>query len=210
MANEITDINQLDLTKSYTYADYLTWRFQERVELIMGKIFKMSPAPSSKHQHAVTVLNGTIYQYLKGKPCRVFPAPFDVILPIKNVRNNVVQPDVTVICDHLMITERGCEGTPDLVVEIVSKSSVTRDLHEKYKLYEQAGVKEYWIVNPNDRSLIIFILNDKGQYQPSKPLTRGDKAHSTVLPGFELDLDELFIDVVEEPETVYPEGTIRL
>jgi Uma2 family endonuclease len=207
----ITDINQLDLTKSYTYADYLTWQFQERVELILGKVFRMSPAPSSKHQHTVAVLTSGIFQYLKGKPCRVFPAPFDVILPLQNVRNNVVQPDVTVICNPAIITEKGCDGVPDLVMEIVSKSSVTRDLHEKYKLYEQAGVKEYWIVHPLDRTLVIFKLDADGAYQPSKPLTKGDIANSQILPGLNIDLDELFVDVVEEPEEgYYPEGTIRI
>lgn len=207
----ITDINQLDLTKSYTYADYLTWQFQERVELIMGKIFKMSPAPTSRHQHVTMVISSGIYQFLKGKPCNVFPAPFDVMLSdATGISNTVLQPDITVVCDPSKITEQGCKGAPDLVIEIISKSSVKKDLHEKYDMYEQAGVKEYWIVNPHDRSLIIFILNDKGSYQPSKPLTRGDKAYSSVLPGFELDLDELFADVVEEPEASYPEGTIRI
>lgn len=207
----ITDINQLDLTKSYTYTDYFTWQFQERVELIMGKIFKMSPAPTSRHQHVTMVISSGIYQFLKGKPCNVFPAPFDVTLPdVNGISNTVLQPDITVVCDPSKITEQGCKGTPDLVVEIISKLSVKKDLHEKYDMYEQAGVKEYWIVNPHDRSLIIFILNDKGSYQPSKPLTRGDKAHSSVLPGFELDLDELFVDVVEEDEVSYPEGTVRI
>ena len=207
----ITDINQLDLTKSYTYTDYLTWQFQERVELILGKIFKMSPAPTSRHQYAVSVIQATVFHFLKGKPCKVFPAPFDVTLPnASGVNNTVLQPDITVVCDPSKITEQGCHGTPDLVVEVISKSSVKKDLHEKYSVYENAGVKEYWIVNPHDRSLIIFILDEMNHYQPSKPLTRGDKAHSIVLPGFELDLDELFVDVVEEPEASYPEGTVRI
>jgi len=201
----ITDIGQLDLTKRYTYADYLTWQFTDRVELIMGKIFKMSPAPTSSHQHAVSVIHGTIFQFLKGKPCKVFPAPFDVSLPdASGVSQTVVQPDITVICDPSMITEQGCNGAPDMVVEVISKSSVKKDLHEKYGIYEKAGVKEYWIVQPQDRSLIIFTLTAAGQYQPSKPLTKGDIATSQVLPGLAIDLDELFIDIVEEPQALYP------
>ncbi len=201
----ITDIGQLDLTKSYTYADYLTWQFTDRVELIMGKIFRMSPAPTSSHQHAVSVIHGTIFQFLKGKPCKVFPAPFDVSLPdASGISQTVVQPDITVICDPSRITEQGCNGAPDMVVEVISKSSVKKDLHEKYSIYEQAGVKEYWIVHPQDRSLIIFTLTAAGQYQPSKPLTKGDLATSQVLPGLAIDLDELFIDVVEEPQALYP------
>jgi Uma2 family endonuclease len=200
----ITDFRQLDLSKSYTYADYLLWQFQERVELIVGKIFKMSPAPTSRHQHVVSVLQGTLFQYLKGKPCKVFPAPFDVVLTTPaGISNTVVQPDVVVICDSAKITEQGCKGAPDLVVEVVSKSSIRKDLHEKYDVYEQAGVKEYWIVHPLDRSLIIFSLDRSGKYQASKPLTLSDSVTSRVLPGLSLDLNELFIDLVEEPEESY-------
>lgn len=207
----ITDIGQLDLTKSYTYADYLTWQFTDRVELIMGKIFKMSPAPSSRHQHAVSVIHGTIFQFLKGKPCKVFPAPFDVSLPDgSGVSQTVVQPDITVICDPARITEKGCNGAPDMVVEVISKSSVKKDLHEKYGIYEKAGVKEYWIVQPEDRTLIIFTLTEAGHYQPSKPLTKGDMATSQVLPGLKLHLDEIFIDLVEDPEEFYDAGVKRV
>lgn len=206
----ITDFNQLDLNKSYTYTDYLTWQFSERVELIMGKIFKMSPAPTSKHQHCITVLNYSFYNFLKGKSCRVFPSPYDVRLPLKpKIDNNIVQPDITVICNPAKIEEEGCVGAPDIVVEVVSKSSVTRDLHEKYSLYEMAGVKEYWLVNPNDVSLLIFELDKNGKYQPTKPLTMGDKATSQVLTGFSVDLDEVFVNVVEEPEEGYYAEPVR-
>lgn len=200
---QITDFQQLDLTKRYTYADYLTWNFQERVELILGKIFKMSPAPGSRHQYVSLVIGSSIFNYLKGKPCRVFPAPFDVILPISSAANTVVQPDVTVVCDLSKITERGCEGAPDLVVEVVSKSSVTRDLHEKYSIYEQAGVKEYWVVYPTEKTLIVFHLNQQGKYEPTKPLTQGDVVQSKVLSGFSLNLNEVFEDIVKEPEEEY-------
>ncbi|HET8838464.1 MAG TPA: Uma2 family endonuclease, partial [Flavobacteriaceae bacterium] len=133
----ITDISKLDQSKRYTYADYLTWRVKERIELIMGKIFRMSPAPSSEHQQIVSALHSNIYQYLKNKSCRVFPAPFDVVLPSSSGKqDNVVQPDISVICDLSKITEKGCTGAPDLVVEVVSKTSVKKDLHEKYALYE--------------------------------------------------------------------------
>jgi len=200
----ITDISQLDVSKSYTYADYLTWQFTDRVELIMGKIFKMSPARSSQHQHITVAISSSIYQFIKNKPCKVFPAPFDVLLPDSSgVKNTVVQPDITVVCDVSKITKAGCTGAPDLVVEVISKSSVKKDLHEKYSIYEQAGVKEYWIVQPHDRSLIIFTLTVAG-YQPSKPLTKGDTVTSKVLPGLVIDLDEIFVDVVEEPTESYP------
>ena len=207
----ITDINQLDLNKRYTYADYITWQFKERVELIMGKIFTMSPAPTSYHQGILSILHGSLFQFLKGKPCQLFPAPFDVQLPLDpTIHNNVVQPDITVVCDRSKIVKEGCLGAPDLVVEIVSKSSVKRDLHEKYALYERAGVPEYWLVNPTDKSLIIFVLNDNGKYQPAKPLTMGDIATSKTLTGFSVNLDDVFVNVVEEPEEGYYPNTVRI
>lgn len=210
----ITDINQLDLNKSYTYADYLKWQIKERVELIMGKIFKMTPAPLSQHQQISIILSSTIFNYLKGKDCKVFSAPFDVRLPITNKEgepNTVVQPDICVICSPEKIDRKGCNGAPDLIIEIVSDNSVKRDLHEKYDLYEITGVQEYWIIHPNDKSLSIFILNKEGKYVPSKPLTYDDLATSTILSGLTIDLNEVFQDVVKEPEEGYlPEGVERL
>ena len=201
----ITKFSDLDLSKSYTYKDYLTWQFKERVELILGKIFKMSPASQSDHQHVSAVLSGQFYNYLKGKECKFFASPFDVRLPVtnkKNEVNTVVQPDLCVICDPTIIDAKGCDGVPDLIVEIISKSSVDRDLHEKYDLYQECGVKEYWILHPNDKTLVIHTL-EGGQYKPSKMLTRGDFARSKVLPGLEVDLTEVFEDVVYEQRGDY-------
>src|SRR5690606_7361377 len=129
------------------------------------------------------VLNFHFFQFLKDKSCRVFPAPFDVRLmnaagETDNQVVNVVQPDLTVVCDPAKIDEKGCKGSPDLVVEVISRNSVTKDLHEKYELYEAAGVSEYWIVHPNDQTLSLFTLNESGKYQTSKPLTKGDVARS--------------------------------
>ena len=210
----ITDINQLDINKLYTYSDYLTWRFSDRVELILGKIFRMSPAPQSQHQFISSSLMVEIGSFLKRKECKVFSAPFDVRLPITNKKgepNTVVQPDLCVICDSTKIVKKGCNGAPELVIEIISESTVQRDLHEKYELYEKSEVKEYWIVHPNDKTLNIFLLDHNGKYVPSKPLTYGDLVESQVLPGLELDLNEVFQDVVKEPEEGYlPEGVRRL
>lgn len=200
----ITDISQLDPGKRYTYADYLTWRLKERIELIMGRIFRMSPAPSTEHQQIVSALHGNFYQYLKGKACRVFPSPFDVVLPsTSGALDTVVQPDVAVVCDLSKLTEKCCRGAPDLIVEVVSKTSVKKDLHEKYALYERAGVKEYWLVLPAERSVIVFALDESGVYRPAKPLTSGDRIISCVLDGLELDIDEIFPRLVEEPEEGY-------
>ena len=164
----------------------------------------MSPAPSSEHQRIVSALQGNIYQYVKHKSCHVFPAPFDVVLPsASGDLDTVVQPDITVVCNRSRITARGCMGAPDLVVEVVSRSSVKKDLHEKYALYEQHGVKEYWLVLPAERSLIIFTLDQNGRYQAAKPLTSGDRATSAVLVDISIDLNEIFPDVVEDLEEGY-------
>lgn len=210
--NYITDISQLDQSKKYTYADYLTWQLKERIELIMGQIFRMSPAPSSRHQQIVSAIHANIYNYLKNNNgCQVFPAPFDVVLPSPSgTQDSVVQPDITVICDLSKITRKGCMGAPDLVVEVASPSSVKKDLHEKYALYEQHGIKEYWLALSAERSLIIFPLNDDGVYQAAKPLTRGDKAVSRVLRSFELELDEIFPTLAGEPEEGYGMEYMRI
>lgn len=176
-----------------------------------GGAGKRSWAPSSEHQRLVSALHGNIYPYIKYRKCRIFPAPFDVVLPSRSGDlDTVVQPDITVICDLSKIAERGCMGAPDLVVEIVSKGSIKKDLHEKFALYEQSGVSEYWLVLPAERSLILFTLDDKGKYQPAKPLTRGDKVISQVLAGLEIDLDEIFPELVEEPEEGYGSEFMRL
>ena len=163
----ITDISQLDLNKQYTYADYLTWQFNERVELIKGWIYKMSPAPKTKHQSA----SGEIFYVIKhfinqhNKKCKIFDAPFDVRL-IKNKGrkdkeiDTVVQPDICIICDKEKLDDAGCIGAPDLIVEILSDSTAKKDYNEKFNLYEENKVKEYWIVNPETNNIEIFSLND--------------------------------------------------
>ncbi len=199
-----TNINQLDLNKLYTFKDYITWQFKTRVEIIKGRIFKMSPAPSPVHQEVVSALNAELYNYLKGKSCKVFPAPFDVRLDIdKEIAHTVVQPDICVICDLSKIDNKGCMGAPDLVVEIISPSSAKKDLHEKYDLYERNGVKEYWIIHPYERTLTVFILNEKGKYIPTKPLTEGDIVKSEIIKGFELNLNNIFPDQVNEEDIEY-------
>ncbi len=202
-------INQLDLSKTYTYTDYLKWQFKTRVELILGKVFKMSPAPSPIHQEVVSALNAALYHFLKEKDCKVFPAPFDVRLDRdQNGIHTVVQPDICVICDLTKIDERGCNGAPDLIIEIISPATARKDLHEKYDLYERSGVNEYWIIHPFERTLTTFRLQMNGTYQPGKPLTEGDQVISSVIEGFTLNLSDVFPARVEEPLENYTENRI--
>ncbi len=195
----ITDISQLDPSKHYTYADYLTWQFDEVVELIRGKVFRMSPAPGTSHQLLSGNLFSLIHQYLKGKDCWVFAAPFDVRLPLPAEEHRVektdtiVQPDISVICDPAKLDDRGCEGAPDWIIEILSKSTAARDLTEKYALYEQAGVREYWVVHPNDGTLLAYRLNEAGAFQLIRqtPFVKGDRVPVGVFPGFEVAMEEV-------------------
>lgn len=153
--------SDLDLTKSYTYADYLKWQFSERLELIKGKIFKMSPAPGSAHQRVSGRVFLKLGNYLTGKSCEVFNAPFDVRLS-RTVNDTqvytVLQPDVCVICDRSKIDARGAIGAPDIVVEILSPGNNKKELQIKYEVYEEAGVLEYWIIHPSERTFMKYTL----------------------------------------------------
>jgi Uma2 family endonuclease len=188
-----SNMEEPDLAGYYNYADYLQWSFEGMVELINGKIFKMSPAPSSKHQFLSGNLFGMLWNYLKGKPCQVVSAPFDVRLSKfkeDKLVNSVVQPDLCIICDPTKIDEKGCNGAPDMIVEILSPSTALRDLDLKFKLYEENGVKEYWIIQPNDQTVSIFDLMD------SKFTLRGiyhrEKIVEVKTIGLDIDLNEVF------------------
>ena len=192
----ITDLSQLDPKKKYTYQDYLTWDLKERVELIAGKIFRMTPAPSADHQSISSQLHGLLWSYLKDKPCKIFSAPLDVrFFTIDKEGNQIiedtVQPDLVVICDMNKIDRRGCIGAPDLIVEILSPSTSEKDLTWKYELYQRNGVKEYWVVHPEEKTLLIHTLID-GQYVPGKLLVRSEQARSNVFPDLIIDLSEVF------------------
>ncbi len=190
---EITSLSQLDLSGSYTYQDYLTWKFKERVELIKGRIFKMSPAPNRKHQSISRNLFGELFIFLKNKPCFLFDAPFDVLLS-KEGNNTVVQPDICVICDVSKLTEQGCTGAPDLIIEILSPGNSRKEKKEKFELYEENGVKEYWLVSPNENTVIIYNLNNEGKYIGSKPYVEGEVAASNVIDGFSISIEDAFQD----------------
>ena len=186
----------LDINKTYTYADYLKWDFKERVELIMGKLFKMSPAPSSRHQKISMSFSRQLANFLDEKPCDVYAAPFDVRIPRKSADDRyiitVVQPDLCVICDKSKVDQKGCLGAPDIVVEILSPSNNSVELNNKFDLYESVGVKEYWIVSPQDNTFLVNTLIN-GKYVPSRLMTSGSY-ESSVLVGFSLDLSKLFAE----------------
>jgi Uma2 family endonuclease len=193
----ITDINELDLEGSYTYADYLTWQFKDRLELFRGKIFKMSPAPNRLHQSISRNLNGTFWEFFKGNTCSFYDAPFDVRL-VKTKKNDkkvvtVVQPDLCVVCNKSKLDDRGCEGAPDLVVEIVSPGNTKKEMGIKFELYEENEVKEYWIVEPANKTIFLYTLKN-GVFIGLKPLTEDDVMKSPLFPNLKFEVKMIFED----------------
>lgn len=200
--SKITSLAQLDLNGTYSYADYLNWQFEETVELIKGKIQLMSPAPNVRHQSILTELGGQIYPYLHKKPCKFFYAPFDVRLynRRKSLLANtdiftVVQPDLSVICDTGKLDTQGCNGAPDWIIEILSKGNSKRETQEKFALYQESAVKEYWLVYPYEQSVHQFVLNGQAEkYELIAMFSAEDQASPALFPDFAIDLAEVFAE----------------
>jgi Uma2 family endonuclease len=192
----------------YSYRDYLSWPEGERVELIEGVPYAMSPAPRREHQRLVSELNRQLANALHDAPCEVYPAPFDVKLSREeeDERPTVVQPDLTVVCDPAKLTEQGVTGAPDLVVEIVSPDSGFHDrvwseaalparpciLGRKFDLYRGAGVREYWIVEPDERVVEVYRLASDGSYRRVGAFGDADTITSEAVDAVLVDLAELF------------------
>ncbi len=197
MSNIITNIKQLDLKGSYTYADYLLWHFKERVELIKGKIFKMSPAPNSFHQDISGNLFFELRNFVNKGSCKLYAAPFDVRLinykesTADNHIITVVQPDLCMICDRNKIDEKGCIGAPDLIIEILSPGNSKKEMDIKYDLYEENGVLEYWIVNPSEQTIAIYVLENQ-RYIGIKPLIFDSKLQSPTFPNLKFAVKKIF------------------
>jgi Uma2 family endonuclease len=178
----------------YTVADYMSWPDDERLELIAGRIFDMSPAPSIKHQSITGEFYSQLKQKLKGKSCIPFIAPVDVVLSA----NDVVQPDVLVVCDSGKITEKNIQGPPDLIVEVLSPRTALKDMREKKLLYERSGVREYVIIDPLEEYVQRFWLQNDGHFGASDILGPPEVLALRSLPEVELPLWEIFD--MEPPE----------
>lgn len=194
---KITSLNQLDLNARYSYADYLKWQLEERIELIKGKIFKMSPAPATRHQQYVGEIFRQISNHLHRSTRKVFVAPFDVRLtPFQKADSDrihtVVQPDICVICDPAKIDAKGCIGAPDLIIEVLSPGNTEREMNEKFEIYQENGVKEYWLVEPNDRIVLVYVLDETEKFIGLKPFTETETLTSKSLGAFELLVRDIF------------------
>ena len=155
------------LQQKYSYADYAQWPEDERWELIDGVPYAMT-APQRLHQDIVFELGGQVRNYLQGKPCKGYTAPFDVRLPRQDEADakveTVVQPDLSVICDPSKLDKQGCRGAPDWIVEVLSPSTALKDMDSKRGLYQRHGVQEYWIIHPEDRWILVYTLDAQGRY----------------------------------------------
>ncbi|GHT60945.1 hypothetical protein FACS189451_01950 [Bacteroidia bacterium] len=195
----------LSKSQLYTYADYLTWIDDRRRELINGIVYDLFSAPTRFHARISMKISSIIDWFIdqqKGK-CEVYHAPFDVRLPkngetADNKIYTVVQPDICVICDPKKLDERGCIGAPDLIVEVQSPSTAKRDLNEKFFLYENAGVKEYWVVYPTEKALTVFLLQENGKYNDGVTYEYKGKVPVSILKGLKIDLEKLFSDTILE------------
>ncbi|APM40757.1 Uma2 family endonuclease [Clostridium kluyveri] len=182
--------------KIYTYADYMNYPEGARIELIGGTIYDMSPAPSRIHQELIMELSARFYNYIKTNNgnCKVYPSPFDVFLTDdENLDNckNIVQPDISVICDRNKLNDKGCIGAPDMVIEIVSPFNPNNDYIKKLNLYDQYKVKEYWIVNPMNKSTLVYRLDNTTHYAAPETYNFTDKIKVGIYNNLEIDFNTL-------------------
>ncbi|MFN8254430.1 MAG: Uma2 family endonuclease [Bacteroidales bacterium] len=188
----------LDITKRYSFADYLTWMDDKRRELYNGFVKMMTPVPRRIHQEISGNLSFLFKSYLKKKKCKIYTAPFDVRLPVNGEKADdkiltVVQPDICIICDLSKLDDKGCIGAPDMIIEIVSESNSKNDVVDKFLIYEKFGVKEYWIVFPYERTVNVFFLNQSGKYELTGMFAEDSKIPVQIFGGdLTLDLKEIF------------------
>ena len=185
----------LPLDKRLSYSDLLKWPENERYELYDGRPVALA-SPSIRHQEVLTALLLQIGQYLKGKPCKVFPAPCDLRL-FESIEDDpdhvdyVLQPDLMVVCDKEKIDQRGVRGAPNLVIEVLSESSRRYDMITKFSLYSRAGVPEYWIADPENQIVQVFKL-EEGQYHAPDTYTSAASVPVGVLSDCVIELQQVF------------------
>ena len=212
MKQYLTKVNDDDLTEElveepespygFTYADYLTWNFKERIELIRGRIFKMSPAPTVTHQKILGNLFIAIRTFLKDKLCNVLVAPVDVRLkgrPFKKKKlrddeiTTVVQPDIIAVCDEDKLKDiRSVDGAPELVVEILSPGNTRVETKYKFDLYEENGVLEYWVVYPEYKQIQIYLLDENEKYGRPIIYEANENITSSILKGLSIPMNDIF------------------
>jgi Uma2 family endonuclease len=189
----------LDLNGTYSYADYLTWRFEQTLEIIKGKILPMA-ALSRRHQKISSFLHGNLYIFFEKHLCDVYAAPFDVRLFDKNksIKANkdiftVIQPDICVVCDESKLDDAGCLGSPDVIIEILLLGNSKKEMKIKKKLYEENSVKEYLIIDPYYETAHQFILNTNEIFDAPKIYASDDILQCALFEGLEINLEKMFV-----------------
>lgn len=182
----------------YTFADVLTWEEHNRIEIINGEAVMMAP-PTVQHQRISREIFRQLANYLEGKKCEVFSAPFGVRLFEKegdspDEVDTMVEPDISVICDKNKLDKYGCKGAPDLVIEILSPSTLRHDRLVKLGLYQQAGVQEYWIVDPKNKTVQVFLQDKSGSFKIQEDYGQNDVAKVNVLEGCFVELCKVFTE----------------
>ena len=180
---------QPDYNKRYKYNDYVQWDGDERWELIDGVPYMMS-APNRNHQRISSNLHGLLWTFLRSKQCEVYYAPFDVRLNFDTLDDTVVQPDLLIICDQNKLDKAGCIGAPEMVVEILSPSTSQYDKNIKFHTYLKHGVIEYWIIDPESKTLAVHIKNENNYI--IHPYIKEDIVPVHVLEGCTINLSEVF------------------
>jgi len=191
------------LEERYTYADYKKWNGDECWEIIEGVAYAMAPSPSWRHQSLTGELFAQLHAFLKGKPCRVFISPLDTLLHLPQDADapdddidTIVQPDVLVVCDREKLGSRAVRGAPDVVVEVISPYSWDRDVRLMMRVYEERGVREYWLVDPGNKTVAVYKRGADGLFGKATALVLADTERaaefSAALPEFVLDLKGLF------------------
>lgn len=182
----------------YTFADCLAWDEDERIEIIGGEAFMMAP-PSSRHQEICFEIGRQLGNFLEGKQCKVYPAPFGVRLferegDTPEEIDTMVEPDISVVCDRSKIDQRGCKGAPDLVIEVLSPATRRHDRLVKLNLYQRAGVREYWIADPDTQSVQVFLPDSSGAFRLCEDYGREDVAKVHTLEGCFIELKKVFLN----------------
>ncbi len=212
----ITDFNQLDLSRQYTYADYLTWHFKDRVELLYGWVARKGFGEPTRHQLISGQLLHQLYLFEQSGGATAYRAPFDVVLPFgaatPEESHTVVQPDICVIADPGKLNERGAFGAPDWIIEILAPGNARKEARTKMTLYAEASVREYWLVDCSHYLTTVFDLQN-GAYQFRKIYSYDEEIPSSVFPDCRLNLEEIFAVFIADDlseEAAYEARVVRI
>ncbi|MGM0598983.1 MAG: Uma2 family endonuclease [Candidatus Rifleibacteriota bacterium] len=197
-------------SKNFTYFDYCNWPDNRRIELIEGCVHDMTPAPGRLHASISRELFLIFAEFFKEKDCESFTAPFDVRLPENDESDNqiqtVVQPDILIVCDEEKLDEKGCRGAPDLIIEILSPSTASKDCIVKRRLYEKHRVKEYWTVDPVNRITTVYLLDKDGYFGKSQIYSDEDTIEVGICKDLKVEMSLVFPNIkkiVGEPVNEY-------